>query len=578
MPPTLIITGATGGDPPSTKALAPNRLNIYDFVKPENNKQFSLYILALERIMDKGQDEVESFFAVGGIHGLPYKAWNGSGEEVKGSKESVPWRGYCSHGTVLFPTFHRPYVFLFEQLLQAEAKAIAEEYPLELREAYKKAAMELRQPFWDWARVNQSVPPPEVIELEEVKIVGTDGKETTRKNPLRRYKFNPVDPSFPGNYRWPTTVRRPTRDGQDNVTGLTQILNRNSNATRTKTFHMLMYAKDWLSMSNHTPNPGRPATVSSLESIHDSIHDYVGGEGHMGNPIVAGFDPIFMLHHANVDRILSLWSALHPGLWVTPGDSERGTWTIPADSKVDENTDLTPFWNSSTGYWKSTAVTKAHDAGYTYPEFNDVDMNNTDEVRTVITDTVETLYGSKALNVTSNFPAEARTVSNNPEMWNWTVRVQVKQYALEGSSFSVLLFLRTVEDSYPEEEDWYEEPNYYIGSVDAFVNSLSERCANCTEHRDAMIEGFVHLNECIAARAQFASFDPSEVEPYLKENLVWRLQKANGEIVEPADVESLEVTVLATRLQLPWGARMPIPEEEAVYFDDITRGRAGGTK
>ena len=38
------------------------------------------------------------------------------------------------------------------------------------------------------------------------------------------------------------------------------------------------------------------------------VHDFIGGPGgHMGYPDIAGFDPIFFFHHANVDRILALW-------------------------------------------------------------------------------------------------------------------------------------------------------------------------------------------------------------------------------------------------------------------------------
>ncbi len=38
------------------------------------------------------------------------------------------------------------------------------------------------------------------------------------------------------------------------------------------------------------------------------VHNTVGGNGgHMTYPEVAAFDPIFFLHHANVDRLLALW-------------------------------------------------------------------------------------------------------------------------------------------------------------------------------------------------------------------------------------------------------------------------------
>ena len=58
----------------------------------------------------------------------------------------------------------------------------------------------------------------------------------------------------------------------------------------------------------------------------------------MSNPSVAAFDPLFFLHHANVDRVIALWEALNAGVWVVPGSSGGGSWTVPAGSQVDANT------------------------------------------------------------------------------------------------------------------------------------------------------------------------------------------------------------------------------------------------
>lgn len=35
----------------------------------------------------------------------------------------------------------------------------------------------------------------------------------------------------------------------------------------------------------------------SLEDIHNYVHDYVGGAGHIGDPAIAAFDHIFWFHH-----------------------------------------------------------------------------------------------------------------------------------------------------------------------------------------------------------------------------------------------------------------------------------------
>ena len=60
----------------------------------------------------------------------------------------------------------------------------------------------------------------------------------------------------------------------------------------------------------------------------------------MGDPAVAAFDPIFFLHHANVDRVIALWEALNAGVWVVPGSSGGGSWSIPPGVTVDTNTGM----------------------------------------------------------------------------------------------------------------------------------------------------------------------------------------------------------------------------------------------
>jgi len=59
-----------------------------------------------EAIQEEKESELLSYFRIGGIHALPYVAWDNVGESGKG--------GYCAHGTVLFPTWHRVYVSLYE--------------------------------------------------------------------------------------------------------------------------------------------------------------------------------------------------------------------------------------------------------------------------------------------------------------------------------------------------------------------------------------------------------------------------------------------------------------------------------
>lgn len=62
----------------------------------------------------RSQDDPTSFFQVGGIHGLPFAPWDGDDNDNDDQVGNNQWGGYCTHGSVLFPTWHRPYVLLYE--------------------------------------------------------------------------------------------------------------------------------------------------------------------------------------------------------------------------------------------------------------------------------------------------------------------------------------------------------------------------------------------------------------------------------------------------------------------------------
>ncbi|KAH9969746.1 hypothetical protein BC827DRAFT_1277089 [Russula dissimulans] len=583
----VVITGAQGGS--TAGAVAPNRLEINDFVKPENSDQFSLFIQALNVLYGTDQQESLSHFGLGGIHGIPYQAWEGAGgnEPVEGTE----FGGYCTHGSVVFPTWHRPY-----QAVQQAALGIAQQYSDTDR--WTAAARNFRLPYWDWAA--SALPPDELIALETVNITTPSGDQSV-PNPLLRYPFNPIHPSFPSPFdQWQTTVRHP--DDADPVDSLKST---------------------WPAFSNHTPDDGGSSS-NSLEAIHDEVHVVVGGSGHMGDPAVAGrllyvaFDPIFFLHHGNVDHLLSLWTAVNPGTWVTPGPSDRGTFTIPANVRVDVNTgttDLTPFWNGQESFWASSGTTTTGALQYSYPEFNGLDLNDQDAVRTAIANIINQKYGGgssplpgrggfrlfaqpSAGGVAAQAVSSAKSAAgeithlfhsrggpahtaHNPEhggsggqvvLHDYSARIHFKKYEL-GGSFSVLIFLGEV----PKDPSQWRKCDSFVGAHYAFVNSAASQCGNCKNQADVYSEGFVHLNSVIAKRSGLSSYEPEQVLPYLKEKLYWRVQSGNRSAVELEKLPSLEVTVTQTPLTQEPGAPFPIAGRP-VYHHHITYGRPGGAR
>lgn len=92
---------------------------------PEDQIQVSLFIRALQKMQDKNPlEELLSYFQIAGgymtslytingcshidisagIHGYPVVPWDHAGQHGF----------YCTHGSITFPTWHRPYMLLYE--------------------------------------------------------------------------------------------------------------------------------------------------------------------------------------------------------------------------------------------------------------------------------------------------------------------------------------------------------------------------------------------------------------------------------------------------------------------------------
>lgn len=291
---------------------------------------------AWKGIKDLPADDPNSFFMIGGYHGEPFRG--------AGWGNGAWWGGYCNHGNVLFPTWHRVYLLRLEDALRSIP-----------------GCEEVTLPFWDetsddtlangvpWALTNAD------YQLDGVLI----------PNPLKSFVFNKqitdnVNGDNP-NYSKPLgyeTVRYPLSGlvGTDADRAATAAHNAKYPDYPTNVGLMNQNIKDWLTshivvngqviqthvkakyeaclkapnytlFSNTTSaqewNQNHDAThqVVPVESPHNSIHLAVGGcdipnydrspisgaNGDMGENDTAGLDPIFFFHHCFVDRVFWLW-------------------------------------------------------------------------------------------------------------------------------------------------------------------------------------------------------------------------------------------------------------------------------
>jgi tyrosinase len=376
-----------------------------------NKKPLEDLMRAWKGIKDLPPEHPHSFFMLGGFHGEPFRGG--------GWGSSVYWGGYCNHGNVLFPTWHRIYLVKLEEALQSI-----------------KGCEDVMLPYWDEASedsLKNGI--PWALTVEEFEL---DGKQLP--NPLRSFvlpknivdNINGDNPNYskPKGYE---TVRYPLSGlvGTDTDKKATarhnaqfgtyadcvRLLNENIvnwlnshivvNGTRIDTNVAQKY-RDCLDAPNYTVfsnttsaaqwNEDRKgdgaAPVVSLESPHNSIHLAVGGcdipnydrspidgaNGDMGENDTAGLDPIFYFHHCYVDRVFWLWQKNHgftdhlelideyPG--TNSVDNQGPTPGVVPNSWLTLDSPLAPFRTKEEGkerfYTSRDVIDIEEQLGYTY--------------------------------------------------------------------------------------------------------------------------------------------------------------------------------------------------------------------
>jgi tyrosinase len=353
------------------------RRSIYDLLDDRANgkpEELDTLIRAWRGIQELPWDDPNSFFVIGGYHGEPFR---GAGT----TDAAVWWGGFCEHGTVLFPTWHRAYLHRIEKALQSI-----------------EHCERVMQPFWDECS--------ERARTEGVPAVFTDSTYTfadgeTVPNPLKSYTLpvaitDQVTNEVPGDtsvYTKPesyTTVRYPlsglvgncddraatekhnaqyTDDAQN-----TEDLNGNVIAWLTEqpfkanpatpwNWQGLDYEKFVLSLrtptytlfSNTTSQGAWNAAhlsdqpIYALENPHNNMHVAIGGvdipnyqrstlpgaNGDMGENDTAALDPIFYFHHCFIDYVFWTWQRRHGATqWFDIDPDDPGAIATPPNAQT----------------------------------------------------------------------------------------------------------------------------------------------------------------------------------------------------------------------------------------------------
>lgn len=201
-------------------------------------------------------------------------------------------------------------------------------------------------------------------------------------NPLYNYTFHPQPSAadFPPSdgliAEYHSTVRYPSSSGQSQPVLANLRLEANAQVIQDATYQLIADQSNYAPFSNAGYTDSRGGSYNSLENMHNAIHSLVGSGGHMSFIPYAGFDPIFWLHHANVDRLFAIRQAIYPSSYTTAEVDAEGTFTNAPGETEDINTPLTPFHSDSVGtLYTSATVRSTRPFGYAYPEVVDWGFN-----------------------------------------------------------------------------------------------------------------------------------------------------------------------------------------------------------
>ncbi|MCP3383497.1 tyrosinase family protein [Bradyrhizobium sp. CCGUVB4N] len=375
-----------------------------------NKKPLEDVMRAWKGIKELPPDDPRSFFVLGGYHGEPFRG--------AGWGNSQYWGGYCNHGNILFPTWHRVYLVKLEEALRSIL-----------------GCADVTLPFWDetsTASTTNGIPSA----LTQKDFV-LDGQ--TIPNPLRSFVFprgivdhlSPIpdaDYSKPEGYE---TVRYPLSGlvGTDADKAATAAHNAQFPNYDTNVGLLNDNVRNWLSETvivdgkpvggghvkdkytaclnapNYTVFSNTTSAaqwfddhgqrIVPIESPHNSIHLAVGGfdlpkifdaspidgaNGDMGENDTAGLDPIFFFHHCFVDRVFWLWqkkNGFTDKLEIIPQypgtnsvDSQGPTPGTAANSWLTLESPLDPFKLTERGkerpYTSQDCINIETQLGYTY--------------------------------------------------------------------------------------------------------------------------------------------------------------------------------------------------------------------
>ncbi len=252
----------------------------------------------------------------------------------------------------------------------------------------------------------------------------------------------------------------------------------------------------------------------------------------MGDVPTAAFDPIFWLHHCQVDRLMAMYQATHPGQTLRAGPRSP-TFALGGEGPDDLGTPLYPFRHADGKEWTSDEIKTADSIfkyGYSYPEVPE--GRSGDDLRQFTAAAVNRLYGVDT-NDGSFQGAESGAPETPTARREWGATVEVNSEEIAGSH-RILIYIGEHDKNNPDAE---RDLANLVGVAPIFTGPEQEA------ERQRVINYTVPLTPALVEKN--IALRAEDVVPTLADQLYWRVTNDHT-TVPVTDLKTLKVSVTST--------------------------------
>jgi tyrosinase len=298
-------------------AIAPVRVRKDVYKLPRGDKTLEWYGKAVAEMQKRKIKDPTSWRYQAAIHGYPPpEAPAVPAAQLPSAADRAKFWNQCQHGSWFFQPWHRGYLIYFERICRAAIVALG-------------GPADWALPYWNYSRGGTS---PDVKKIPPAFLKPTVG----------------------GN---PNPLFVPGRNGGSSGDVVIDPAEVSIECVKRRKFTGISGGSPGFGglQTGFAHNGSTPGACE--QTPHNDIHGDVGGL--MGGFNTAGLDPLFWLHHCNIDRLWEVWRARASSL----GEPTSTAWLNFVFQIHDENGAVIPF--------RPASMVSTTANGYKYQDISD---------------------------------------------------------------------------------------------------------------------------------------------------------------------------------------------------------------